>query len=68
MIPEVEAVPKVDTFVAVAFVVRSQGRQDSQLNSRCVTILLDRAYDFNCTASLALLVIGFDNFAKRALP
>lgn len=41
VVPEVKAIPEVNAFVAVGFVVGSESRQYSQLNAGSVAIFLN---------------------------
>ena len=67
MVPEIKAVPQVDAFVAVGFVVRGQSREHAQFNPGGVTVLLDGADDFDGTARFPLFVIRFDDLTEGTL-
>lgn len=63
----VETVAQVNAFIPVGLVVRGQGRQDSQFDSRRIAVFLDRADNFDCTAIPALFVVGLHHFSERPL-
>lgn len=67
VVAEVEGVAKVNTLIAVGFVVERESRQYSQLYTRRIPIFLYRTNDFDGTSSLFPFVIGFDDFAKGTL-
>lgn len=67
MVLEVETVPEVYAFVSVGLVVHGESGQYSQLDPRCVTILLHRPYYLDGTSCLFPLVKCFDDFPEGAL-
>ena len=67
MVSKVEAVAKVDAFIAVLPVVLAQGRQYPQLDSGRISVFLDRSDDFDSTACTGPLVCCFNYFAESAL-
>ena len=67
MIPEIESVSEMDTFVSVGSVVGCKGGEDPQLNARGIAILLHRADDFDGDFGLSFPVPGLDDFAKGSL-
>ena len=58
----------MDAFVPIRLVIQRQSLQNPQLNSRGVTVLLDRAYYLDGTFRSLLFVVGLDDLSKRALP
>ena len=67
VVPEIEAVAEMDTPITVVLVVRCQGGQDTELDSRCIAVFLDGADDLDGTFGLLFTIPGFHNFAKCAL-
>ena len=67
VVPEVEAVAEVYAFVPIGFVVHRKCGKHSQLDPRCVTILLHRSYYLDGTSCLFSLVKCFDNFSEGTL-
>jgi hypothetical protein len=67
VISEVEAIPKMNTLVAVVFVVLCKGGEDSKFNTRSVSILLDGTDDLDSTESALNSIISLDNFSECAL-
>lgn len=67
MIAEVEAIPQVNTLVAIGFIVGRQSRQHTQFDPRGVAVLLNRANDFDGTARFPLFIIRLNDFAKGTL-
>ena len=67
MVPVIETITQMNTFIAIALVVRGKGRQDSQFDPRGITVLLDGANDFDGTPRLSLLVVGLDYLPKSTL-
>lgn len=63
----VERISEVDALVAVALVIRGEGREYSQLDARSVAVLLDGADDLDCDLLSARAVVGLDNLAECAL-
>ena len=67
VISEVKAVPKMNTLIAIALIVRGQSRQNSQLDSGRVPVFGDGTNDLDRAARLPLLVICFDYLTKCSL-
>jgi hypothetical protein len=63
----VEAVPEMYASVSIFVVVGLQGRQYTQLYSRGIAILLDRANDFDGDKSVSFPIASLDHLAKSAL-
>jgi hypothetical protein len=67
VIPEVEGITQMDAFVSVGLVVQRQGRENSQFNARCITVLLHGAYYLDGTLCLSFLVKRLHDFPKGSL-
>ena len=67
VIPEIEAVPKMDAAVHVVLVVGFEGGQDPQFDTGGFPILGDRSDNFDCAFGLLGPVPGFNDFAKCPL-
>lgn len=67
MVPEIEAIAEVNAFVAIMRIVHGQGLQDSKFDPRCISVFLNRAYDFDGTLRSSSSVVGFDDFAECTL-
>lgn len=67
MIPEVEAVAKVNAAVDVVLVIRSQCRQYSQLDSTGISVFWHGSNDFDGAVGALSLVVRLDDLAECAL-
>ena len=57
----------MNTFIAVALVIRGQGRQHSKFDPRGIAVLLDRADNFDGTSVFSLFIIGLNHLSKGTL-
>lgn len=64
----VEAVSWMNTPISIFGVVVFERLQDSQLNLGRVSVFLDRSNNLQGDVLLLYNVVGFDDFAKGALP
>ena len=67
VISVVEGVTKVNAFVSIVLVVQGQGGQNSKLDTRCVSILLDRSDDLHRALGLLLPIPCLHHFTKGPL-
>jgi hypothetical protein len=67
VISEVEAVPEMDALVSVCLVVGCQRGQNAKFDARGIAVFLDSPYDFDCTSSSLLLIVGLDDLSKCPL-
>lgn len=67
VVAEVETVAKMDTFVAIEFVVAGERGKHSQLYPRGVSIFGNGTDDLDGTSSAFTLIESLDNFAKGTL-
>lgn len=67
MVLIVKTISQMDALVPVFSVIARQSRKYSQLDARCITILLHRSDDLDGTFCLLLAIIGFHHFAKCSL-
>lgn len=64
---EVEAVPQVDTTVAVLLVVGLERGEDSQFDPRRIAVFLHRPNDLDSNKLIASTVLSLDDLAEGAL-
>jgi hypothetical protein len=57
----------MNTSISILMVVRLEGRKDSQLYSRSISILLDGPDDLDCNKLISFLVLGLHDLTKGAL-
>lgn len=67
VVPEVESVPEMYALVAIVLVVGCKGRENPQLNARCIPVFLNRSDDLDSHLCLAPAIVCLDDFAERAL-
>lgn len=63
----IEAIPQVDTLVAVLLIIRGERGQHSQFDPGCIPVFLNRADDLHGAPRFAVLIICLDHLSKGAL-
>lgn len=67
VVSEIKGISKMNALIAVVLVVLSKGRENSQLDARCVSVLLYRADNLDSNLRMSFPIPCLDDLAESAL-